>query len=131
MELDLNAWLHLLFRWLHVFGGILWVGQTYYFTWLDHRLTEAMVAAGPDGKATVFMVHSGGFYTVEKQKNATLLPQKLHWFRWEAAYTWMSGIGLLVLVYYIPGVLGDGWIGTLHPAAGAALALGILAVGFV
>ena len=62
---ELNLWLNLILRWAHVFAAIMWVGTTYYFTWLDARLHEE-AAAGTDEKAQVWMVHSGGFYVVEK-----------------------------------------------------------------
>jgi uncharacterized membrane protein len=93
---QLEEWLNLAFRWTHVFAGIMWVGQTYFFTWLDHRLHE---------EENVWMVHSGGFYVVEKQGLGVLLPQKLHWFKWEAALTWLSGFLLLGLVYYSGGLM--------------------------
>jgi uncharacterized membrane protein len=100
---NLSEWLNLFARWFHVFAGILWIGTTYYFTWLDARLTESERESGDE--AQVWMVHSGGFYVVEKRK----LPgaRELHWFRWEAMFTWLSGFALFVLVYYIGGALVD------------------------
>lgn len=88
--------LNLALRWAHVFAGILWIGQTWLFLWLDRRLENA--AENPGGR--VFMVHSGGFYVVEKQHGPKTLPKTLHWFKWEAGITWLTGIGLLLLVYY-------------------------------
>src|SRR5207302_1666564 len=76
MAVDWNSWLILVVRWVHIFASILWVGTTYYFTWLDGRFTE--LAKGGDGGAAgapqIWMVHSGGFYRVEKTKayDATL-----------------------------------------------------------
>src|SRR5258708_16119739 len=100
-------WMNLFLRWFHVFAGILWIGSTYFFTWLDGRLTEEE-AETKDGKpAQVWMVHSGGFFVVEKQKNAKLFPKRLHWFRLEAAFKWLSGILLLGLVLYKGQPLGD------------------------
>src|SRR5918911_5592939 len=101
---DVSEWLNLCARWFHVFAGILWIGTTYYFTWLDARLSEAEAAVLAD-KPQVWMVHSGGFYVVEKQKRPGR--HELHWFRWEAALTWLSGAVLLVLVYYMGGALID------------------------
>jgi uncharacterized membrane protein len=99
-----SEWLNLTLRWIHVFAGIMWVGTTYYFTWLDARLTEEEKAAANTGvPAQVWMVHSGGFYVVERRKVPDLLSRKLHWFRWEAATTWLSGLGLLIVVYYLGG----------------------------
>lgn len=112
MTFDLKEWLNLLLRWTHVFAGILWVGTTYYFTWLDGRFSELEAQPGsaepkePSDK-NVWMVHSGGFYRVEKQKVPSVLPEKLHWFRWEAAFTWLSGILLFILVYYHGKIMVD------------------------
>jgi uncharacterized membrane protein len=100
----LSEWLNLIFRWVHVFAGIMWVGTTYYFTWLDARLTEEEKAVANTGDAAqIWMVHSGGFYVVEKRKVPDLASRTLHWFRWEAGTTWLSGMALLIVVYYIGG----------------------------
>jgi uncharacterized membrane protein len=100
----ISEWLNLIFRWIHVFAGIMWVGTTYYFTWLDARLTEEEKAVANTGTAAqIWMVHSGGFYVVEKRKVPDLVSRTLHWFRWEAGTTWLSGFALLVLIYYIGG----------------------------
>src|SRR4030095_3715245 len=80
-----SEWLNLIARWVHVFAGIMWVGTTYYFTWLDARLTEEEKAVLNTGNAAqLWMVHSGGFYVVEKRKVPDELSRKLHWFKWEA-----------------------------------------------
>lgn len=100
----ISEWLNFLARWVHVFAGIMWVGTTYYFTWLDARLTEEEKALANSGKIPqIWMVHSGGFYVVEKRKVPDELRRKLHWFRWEAATTWLSGVALLIVVYYLGG----------------------------
>jgi len=101
----LPEWSNLLIRWFHVFAGILWIGSTWYFTWLDRQLHAA-----PEG---VWMVHSGGFYLVEKQQDPKVDPSKIHWFRYEALFTWLSGLVLLYLVYYSGGLMEDAprWLG--------------------
>lgn len=100
----ISEWLNFTARWIHVFAGIMWVGTTYYFTWLDARLTEEEKSRGEtEAPAQVWMVHSGGFYLVEKRKVPDELSRKLHWFRWEAATTWLSGFALLIVVYYLGG----------------------------
>jgi uncharacterized membrane protein len=134
LDPTLNEWLNLLFRWVHVFAGIMWVGTTYYFTWLDARLTEEEKAAANTGTpAQVWMVHSGGFYAVERRKVPDLVSRTLHWFRWEAGTTWLSGFGLLVLVYYLGGgVLIDPDVRDLSVGVAVAIGVGvILAGGFV
>jgi uncharacterized membrane protein len=124
----LSEWLNLLVRWFHVFAGILWIGTTYYFTWLDARLSEAESEAGGDGKgARVWMVHSGGFYVVDKRKQPGTEP--LHWFRWEAALTWLSGVVLLVIVYYRGGALVDPDV--TENSTGIAISVGALILGWV
>jgi uncharacterized membrane protein len=124
-------WMNLFLRWFHVFAGILWIGSTYFFTWLDGRLTEEE-AETKDGKpAQVWMVHSGGFYVVEKQKTAKLLPKRLHWFRWEAAFTWLSGILLLGLVYYKGKLLVDTDVRELSHLQAIAIGVGTLIVGWI
>jgi len=127
----LNEWLNLLLRWVHVFAGIMWVGTTYYFTWLDARLSEEEKALANTGTpAQVWMVHSGGFYAVEKRKVPDLISRHLHWFRWEAGTTWLSGMALLVLVYYLGGgALVDPDVSEISVVAAVGLGLGVLIGG--
>jgi len=134
LDPTLSEWLNLLFRWIHVFAGIMWVGTTYYFTWLDARLTEEEKAALNTGNdAQVWMVHSGGFYVVERRKIPDLVSRTLHWFRWEAGVTWLSGFALLVLIYYLGGgALIDPDVRDLSLGVAVALGIGIIfACGFV
>ena len=121
MSYQLHEWLNLAFRWTHVFAGIMWIGQTYFFTWLDHRLHE---------EGNVWMVHSGGFYVVQKQGTGVLLPQKLHWFKWEAALTWISGFLLLGLVYYGGGLMVDDSVRRMQPSTAAWLSIAWLVVAW-
>lgn len=115
----MTDWLHLFVRWLHVFAGILWVGQTYFFTWLDARIHE---------EGDVWLIHSGGFYVVDRQQVPTLRPKTLHWFRWEALATWLSGMALLVLVYYAGGMLLDS--SDISLGLGISVSLGSLVAGW-
>src|SRR6476659_5147730 len=134
LDPTLNEWLNLLFRWTHVFAGIMWVGTTYYFTWLDARLSEEEKAVAATGAtAQLWMVHSGGFYVVEKRKVPDLVSRTLHWFRWEAGITWLSGFALLVLIYYLGGgALIDPDVYDISLAKAVALGIGvILACGFI
>jgi uncharacterized membrane protein len=115
---DWSEWANLLLRWLHVFTGILWIGQTWLFMWMDRHLEDA--AENPGGQ--LFMIHSGGFYVVEKRPALEALPKTLHWFKYEAALTWATGVLLLVVVYYMGGLL-------LEPesrlSSGAAIGIGV------
>ena len=119
----LSDWANLLLRWLHLFVGILWIGQTWLFMWLDRRLEDAV--ENPGGQ--LFMVHSGGFYVVEKRPGLASMPKTLHWFKWEAALTWATGVALLVVVYYLGGLLQEP---DAELAAGAAMALGLALLPF-
>jgi len=129
----LSEWLNLIFRWVHVFAGIMWVGTTYYFTWLDARLTEEEKAVANTGTAAqIWMVHSGGFYVVEKRKVPDLVSRTLHWFRWEAGTTWLSGFALLVLVYYVGGgALVDPDVRDISITTAVLIGLAVLVVGWV
>jgi uncharacterized membrane protein len=127
---DVSEWLNLAARWFHVFAGILWIGTTYYFTWLDARLGEEERGAAATGEqAQVWMVHSGGFYVVEKRKQPST--RELHWFRWEAGLTWLSGMLLLVLVYYLGGALVDPDVRDISVPAAAGICLAVLVVGWL
>lgn len=102
MSYQLQEWLNLALRWFHVVAAIFWIGQTALFTWLDTRMR---VERQPDGTERVWMVHSGGFYRVDKIAVPEQIPRLLHWFRWEAALTWLSGLALLTVVYYHGGLM--------------------------
>ncbi|MFQ5777251.1 MAG: urate hydroxylase PuuD [Terriglobia bacterium] len=131
MDFNLNEWLNLVVRWVHVFVGILWIGQTYFFSWLDRRFAAEEEAGLKGNPKQVWMVHSGGFYVVEKQKGPELLPRKLHWFRWEAALTWLSGMLMLVLVYYLGGALVDTDVADIRVSTGVGIGVGVLVVAWV
>lgn len=129
----IHEWLSLIARWVHVFAGIMWVGTTYYFTWLDARLTEEEKAVRATGSpAQLWMVHSGGFYMVEKRKVPDELSRKLHWFRWEAATTWLSGMALLVIIYYLGGgALVDRDVSDISIGAAIGVGIGVLVFGWL
>lgn len=131
MSSSIREWLNLGVRWIHVFVGIMWVGQTYYFTWLDGQFGKLETKAATHGTApAVWMVHSGGFYTVEKQESLGVTAEQVHWFRWEALMTWLSGMVLLVLVYYLGDGLIDTDVANIPKQAGIAIGLGALVAGW-
>lgn len=129
------TWLQAVVRWIHVFAAILWIGQTYLFNFFEANLepvaatgigeagdqpdeasgrersasASASKADAPSDRDNVagslWMVHGGGFYLLEKQRLPELMPRTLHWFKWEAAGTWISGAVLIGLTYYMGGLL--------------------------
>ncbi len=91
-------WLTLLARWAHVVVGMAWIGASFYFIWLDNHLEKA---SDPQFAGELYAIHGGGFYRAQKYRLAPeKLPATLHWFKWEAYWTWITGFALLVLVYY-------------------------------
>lgn len=99
MHIDWLEWLNLAIRWLHLTTGIAWIGSSFYFVWLDMHLKPP---AQGEASGEVWSVHGGGFYHNQKYSVApATMPAELHWFKWEAYFTWMSGFSLLVLVYYV------------------------------
>ena len=132
MSSALREWLNMGLRWFHVFAGIMWVGQTYYFTWLDHKFTSLEKKSGANPAAPrIWMVHSGGFYTVDKQKSLGVPADQVSWFRWEALMTWVAGVLLLILVYYIGDGLVDPDVAALSKPVAITIGAGSLLIGWV
>lgn len=103
MEAYVLDWLNLLGRWVHMVTGIAWIGASLYFVWLDNHLQAPKhstdVDKGVGGE--IWSVHGGGFYHAQKYTVAPPeLPDMLHWFKWEAYSTWLSGMFLMVLIYW-------------------------------
>jgi uncharacterized membrane protein len=128
---DYGEWLNLAIRWLHLTTGIAWIGSSFYFVWLDNHLTKP--EAG-DASGELWSVHGGGFYHNQKYQVApAAMPERLHWFKWEAYFTWISGFSLLVLVYYVGAgsFLIDPAKAALSPVQGTAIGLAALALGWL
>jgi uncharacterized membrane protein len=115
----LREWLDLLLRWLHVVAAVVWIGTSFYFVALDNHLRRPKEAEG-EVAGESWEIHGGGFYRVQKYRVAPeRLPEPLHWFKWEAYTTWLSGFALLVVLYYLDADtylvdrsvadLGTGW----------------------
>ena len=103
MDAYIADWLNLLIRWLHFIVGVAWIGSSFYFIWLDDHLQPPQDSADDDKGVggEVWSVHGGGFYHAQKYKVAPArLPERLHWFKWEAYTTWLSGIFLTGLIYW-------------------------------
>ena len=136
MEAYLLEWMNLLVRWLHFITGIAWIGSSLYFIWLDNHL-ETPREAGDTDKGVggeVWSVHGGGFYHAQKYKTApSVLPDTLHWFKWEAYSTWLSGIFLLGLVYFLGAeiYLIDRSVAELSVVTAISISIGFIVGGWV
>ncbi len=123
-----HEWLNLFVRWIHLIAGISWIGSSFYFMWLDaHIAAPEVPREGVEGE--LWMVHSGGFYQVEKRLiRPGEMPKILHWFKWEATFTWLSGFALLGLVYYTTGgmYLIDPAVSSISPLAASGVGIGLL-----
>lgn len=100
IEIAYAEWLELGFRWLHLIAGIAWIGSSFYFMFLDYSLQpDENLPAGVKGAS--WNVHGGGFYFMQKYTVAPeKMPDVLHWFKWEAYFTWISGFSLMIIIYY-------------------------------
>lgn len=132
MDPALIDWFSLFIRWFHVIAGIMWIGSSLFFHWLDMSLEKPKdPVEGLEG--SLWMVHSGGFYDVKKKHlQPHELPPVLHWFRFEALFTLISGLVLLVLVYYLGGgaYLLDRSVSALTVGQAGALTVGVLVGGW-
>lgn len=127
MDINVNEWLNLFLRWFHVVAGVLWIGQTAFFSWLDTRMK---LEADPETGEQVWMVHSGGFYQVKKLKAPASDPKVLHWFKWEAAFTWLSGMLLLGVVYHAGGLMVE-YGSEMSSGRAASVGTGALIIGWL
>jgi uncharacterized membrane protein len=112
MSPEVSNWLNLIFRWLHVIAGVMWIGHLWFF-----NLVNAQVAKTYDADS-------------KKKVVPELMPRALYWFRWGAAYTFITGILLLGVVYYMGGQLVPQYDAKLSVGAATGLGLAVLVVGF-
>ena len=131
MEAHFTEWLNLGIRWIHMITGIAWIGASFYFVWLENNLNRSNPREGLAGD--LWAIHGGGIYHLEKYKLAPpQMPENLHWFKWEAYATWLSGVALMLVVYYLnpslylvkPGV-------DLAPGLAIAIGFGSMLAGYV
>jgi uncharacterized membrane protein len=106
----MNEWLNAIFRWVHVVAGVMWIGHLWFFNFVNGQVAKTY---DPDSRKKVV---------------PELMPRALYWFRWGAAYTWVTGILLLFLLYWFGGAMGEKNMGP-HAAGGIGLVL--IIVGFV
>src|SRR3989338_4578740 len=132
MDPMIQEWLGLVIRWAHVIVGIAWIGASFYFNWLDSHL-KPPTSPKQRVEGELWMVHSGGFYQVEKMKvTPETLPTTLHWFKWEAYFTWITGFLLLIVVYYLGSgaYLLDPTVSNIGLTSARLLGIGTLVAGW-
>src|SRR5438445_8464174 len=138
MEAYVIDWLNLLVRWLHFIAGIAWIGASFYFVMLDNSLSRPKkkedAARGVSGER--WAVHGGGFYCSQKYLTGPKgepLSENLHWSKWEAYTTWLSGMGLLALIYWwgASSYLIDQNVLPLSPVAAVTISIAFLAGGWI
>jgi uncharacterized membrane protein len=129
-------WLNLLTRWLHVIAGIVWIGSSFYFIALDNHLRPPKdprdAEEGVGGET--WEIHGGGFYNIKKYLVAPrILPETLHWFKWEAYTTWLSGFALMIVLYYLNAdtYLIDKSVADLSAGEAVAISVGLLAAAWI
>jgi uncharacterized membrane protein len=136
MEAFIVEWLSLLGRWVHIITGIAWIGASFYFVFLDRSLlppkSKADSEKGVGGE--IWSVHGGGFYHAQKYVVAPdKLPEILHWFKWEAYTTWISGFFLFMLLYgYSAEIyLIDPNVAALSKSSAILMSLGFITGGWI
>jgi uncharacterized membrane protein len=125
--------LDVLFRWTHLIAGIMWVGNSMLFNWLDRNLEKHHPNLSRLSQGKIFMLHSGAFYDVEKKLlEPGEMPATLHWFKWQNFTTWASGICLLIVVYYMGKVpLVDPTVHMMSSAVAITLSVSALFCGWL
>ena len=136
MEAYATDWLQLIIRWVHLITGIAWIGASFYFVWLDNSLQPPRDKADADKGigGELWAVHGGGFYVVRKFLAAPeTLPATLHWFKWEAYWTWMSGMALFVVMYYLHAriYMIDKSVADISPLQAIGISVALLFAGWI
>ncbi|PHS18248.1 MAG: hypothetical protein COA86_08900 [Kangiella sp.] len=133
MESYITDWLNLIIRFAHLITGIAWIGASFYFIWLDNHLEKPPAWKDEKGiSGDLWAIHGGGFYEVAKYKLAPpVMPANLHWFKWEAYTTWLTGFMLLSLMFYVgaDSYLIDKRIAELSQFQAIAIGIGSIVLG--
>ncbi len=133
LESHVVEWFNLIVRWAHIVFGIAWIGASFYFNFLENSLNRTKdLKEGIAGN--LWAIHGGGFYYLEKYKVAPAqIPKELHWFKYEAYFTWVSGFALLVIVYYLDAKLYliDPAVLDISPSTAIIIGIGTLLGGWV
>ncbi|QDG51633.1 urate hydroxylase PuuD [Persicimonas caeni] len=129
-----NEWLDLTIRWLHVIAGVAWIGTSFYFVWLENLLERGKDSLPEGVEGDLWAVHGGGFYHLKKFEVAPdELPETLHWFKWEAYFTWIFGLSLLIVVYYLNAgsMMIDPGVADITSTTAVAIGAGSIVGGWV
>ena len=132
-ESHLMEWMNIVLRLMHVTFGIAWIGASFYFVFLENALNRTKDVRD-ELAGNLWAVHGGGFYYLEKYKVAPkTIPKHLHWFKYEAYFTWVTGFCLLFVVYYFnaSALLVDKNILDISPLAATGIGVGSFIVGWV
>jgi len=133
MDAIILDWLNLMLRWTHIIVAVAWIGSSFYFMWLDAHLEEPAVPSD-EIEGELWMVHSGGFYRVDKIMVAPkVMPRTLHWFKWEAGWTGITGLLLLAVVYYLgsEAFLIDPQVSEITKGQAVGIGAGTLLIGWL
>lgn len=135
MDPYITEWLNLILRFAHVITGIAWIGASFYFVWLDNHLEKPPQWKTDKGiGGDLWAIHGGGFYEVAKYKHAPeQMPKLLHWFKWEAYSTWLTGFVLLALMFYLGAetYLIDPSVSDISPTLAISIGLASIAGGWL
>lgn len=132
-EAHLMEWLNIVVRVMHITFGIAWIGASFYFVFLENSLNRTENVRD-ELAGNLWAVHGGGFYYLEKYKFApATIPKHLHWFKYEAYFTWVSGFALLFIIYYFntSAMLVDSNVMKLTSAQAISISMGSFVVGWV
>jgi uncharacterized membrane protein len=130
--MDWRELLDLVIRWTHVIAGIMWIGNSLLWNWIDRNLQPSR-SNKPGIQGEIWLLHSGAFYFMEKDLKGWDQDRPLHWFKWQAYTTWLTGAALLVVVYYASGgaLLVDPAVADLTPAMAIAIGVGTILGGWL
>src|SRR5579859_46769 len=138
LEQGIREILDVVLRWTHLVAGIMWIGNSLLFNWLDRNLVRDAQRGegGADERhlGRIWLLHSGGFYDVEKKFLApSQMPKTLHWFKWQAYTTWLTGVSLLVLLYWTGGasLMIDPGVAKIGPGLAVHVGVGVIVGGWI
>ena len=136
MTAYLLEWVNLLGRWVHMITGIAWIGASFYFIWLDNSLETPKSKEDQDKGVSgeVWSVHGGGMYHAQKYRLAPAkLPEHLHWFKWEAYTTWITGMFMMALMYWYGAevYLIDPGVAAISRPVAIGIGIAVIAFGWV